>query len=328
MAGKASTLAEQVAVKEIETGRYVSLFEPDRMGNTANIAYGGCSVAMAIAAACHSVPDQYHLYTAMGNFLGPALTDRKLFATVRKIRDTRTFATRQVEVSQEQDDGSSRPCMIVLLDFQTQEPSTVLTYSETPFRTYAPFDDLPSGRESYQNLVDQGIVKQEVYDLQRRMFAMMDKYFDAKYPPEGMMFQLMNGMIKRPTTQDHMPITEKTSADYFRAKHKLETWQDQAAGLGFIMDGALSFVPLTHSTMSLADAGACSSLDFALRLFVNDVDINEWHFREYRTVTGGNGRTYSESRLWDAKGRMVANMTQQSILRPKPPPKQRAKAAL
>jgi acyl-CoA thioesterase len=34
-------------------------------------------------------------------------------------------------------------------------------------------------------------------------------------------------------------------------------------------------------------------------------------------VAGGEGRTYSEARIWDQTGRMVANLTQQSILRPK-----------
>ena len=82
------------------------------------------------------------------------------------------------------------------------------------------------------------------------------------------------------------------------------------------MDGALSFLPLAHNAMFLDDAGACSSLEFAFRLFDTDLDLTRWHLREMKTVTGGNGRTYSESRLWDSEGNMVANMTQQSILRP------------
>lgn len=77
------------------------------MGNIANIAYGGWTLAIAANAAYQSAPPSYHLYSMLGHFLGPALTDRKLFCTVRKIRDTRTLATRQVEVSQAQDDGST-----------------------------------------------------------------------------------------------------------------------------------------------------------------------------------------------------------------------------
>lgn len=91
------------------------------------------------------------------------------------------------------------------------------------------------------------------------------------------------------------------------------------AGVGFLLDGPLSFTPLAHSSMSLEAAGACSSLVFALRILVNDVDLNEWHFREIKTIVGSDGRTYSEARLWDKERRMVANMTQQCILRPNRP---------
>lgn len=84
------------------------------------------------------------------------------------------------------------------------------------------------------------------------------------------------------------------------------------------MDGGLSTLPLTFDHMFLEDAGACSTLDFALRIFSNDVRFDQWHLREMRTHTGGNGRTYSEGTLWDEKGNMVCSMTQQNILRVKP----------
>jgi hypothetical protein len=38
-------------------------------------------------------------------------------------------------------------------------------------------------------------------------------------------------------------------------------------------------------------------LDFALRNLVNDVDLNEWHLREIKTIAGGDGRAYSKARL-------------------------------
>jgi len=59
-------------------------------------------------------------------------------------------------------------------------------------------------------------------------------------------------------------------------------------------------------------------LDFALRVFSNDVDFSAWHFKEMKTSVGAEGRTYSEARMWDENGSMVASMTQQSILRPRP----------
>lgn len=63
------------------------------------------------------------------------------------------------------------------------------------------------------------------------------------------------------------------------------------AALAFLMDGALAFLPLTHGGMWFDDVGACSTLDFALRVFVPSVDMGEWHLRERSTSRGeGEGR--------------------------------------
>lgn len=321
MSGRANTLSDQVGVKELEPGHYISICNPDRTGNTANIAYGGCALGVAISAACKTVDPKYHLYTAMGNYLGPAMTDRKLLATVSKIRDTRTFVTRQVQVSQEQSDGSVRPCLVALLDFQVSEKSSLLAYSAPPTRSYTPVESLKTTAEINAEAVASGKASQQLINLRSMLFGMMDRLLETRQTPEGMLTQNLGGFIKVPTTQDATPFTDRTSGDYFKVKHSLDSQDDQVAGLGFVMDGALSFIPLTHSNMAMTEAGACSSLDFALRVFVNDPDLNEWNFREIRTVTGGDGRTYSESRLWDKNGRMISNMTQQCIMRPLAPKK-------
>jgi acyl-CoA thioesterase len=81
------------------------------------------------------------------------------------------------------------------------------------------------------------------------------------------------------------------------------------------MDSAVSFTPLALSGMYLDDAAACSSLDFSLRIFSNRIAMEDWHLREWRTHASGEGRTFSESRVWDERGGLVASMSQQSILR-------------
>ena len=119
-----------------------------------------------------------------------------------------------------------------------------------------------------------------------------------------------------PTTQDSIPLPDRTSGDWVKAKHEMTTPAEHVAGLAMIMDGALSFLPLTHNGLSIADASAQSSLDFAFRVFQNEVNLNEWLVREVSTVTGGNGRTFNEAKIWDREEKLVAEMTQQCILRP------------
>lgn len=81
------------------------------------------------------------------------------------------------------------------------------------------------------------------------------------------------------------------------------------------------FIPLIHDHKFLDDAGACSSLDFALRIFTDRLDLTKWHVKERKTIAGQGGRTYSEARLYDEAGNLVAIESQQSIMRPLLPKK-------
>ncbi|KAH8885817.1 Thioesterase/thiol ester dehydrase-isomerase [Thozetella sp. PMI_491] len=309
----AATLAEQVAVEEIQPGTYKSKALPDRMGNSMPIAYGGCVLGAATQAAYKTVPASFAIYSLVGQFLGPTSTSEKMLCVVHATRDTKSFATRRVEVKQLQPDGQTRTCLELLADFHVEEPS-LLTYSTPPTRQYA-------GAEEQTG----PIIPTSTTDKQRRdiesalqMFSMNDRFFETRPCREGVSGQNLNGFLKgQQTTQDHLPITSKTTAEWLRARHPLPLPGDKAAGVSFLMDGGLSFLPLTHNHMWFDDAGACSSLDFALRFLTPSIDLTKWHIKERQTIAAGAGRTYSEGRLWDADGTMVATMTQQSILRPK-----------
>ena len=123
---------EQFALRELGANAFETINKPQRVGNPLNIAYGGYSLGVACKAASLSVPKGYHLYSILGNYLGPAYTDRQLIANVKVIRQTRTFATLQVEVGQNRDDGEFRACLIAIADFQVLERATLLEYSRTP----------------------------------------------------------------------------------------------------------------------------------------------------------------------------------------------------
>lgn len=310
-------------------GEYESLSPPEKMGNSANIAYGGCALGVALSTAHASVEDRYRLYSALGTYLAPALTDRKFFCSVRKIRDTKTFATRQVEVSQFldlKDEGKGkRVCMLVIADFMVPEKESLLEYSAQPSLPKLDINSLPDLDESQAQLVEKGVLSPKTAKAHSVVFGLMKRHMGVRPHSSSIFAQNASGMAKTaPTTQDHLPLPKKVSGDYYRVRHELKSQGENIAALGFVMDGAISFLPLSHSGMFLDDAGACSSLEFALRVFTDKVEFNNWHYKEMGTTTGGNGRTYSEVRLWDGKGRMVCSMTQQSILRVLP----KAKAVL
>jgi acyl-CoA thioesterase II len=320
----AITLQEQIAIEEVSPGYYISKTFAERMGNVLPIAYGGCTIGIATHAAYATVPPSHTLYSLVGHFLGPASTTEKYHCAVHTTRNTKTFATRRVEVSQIQPDGKKRVCMELLADFQVEEPA-LFTYSAPPLQKYSGPDQSQTTNTLAEAAVAEGKMTQARADAFRRTFMLMERYFDTRHCPEGVSGQNLLGNLKaNATTQDHLPITEKTSGDWVRTLAPLPTPGERAAAVAFLLDGAVSFVPLTHNHMWLDDAGACSTLDFAMRVFTPDIKTDRWHLREKTTTAAGSGRTYSEARLWDEKGIIVASMSQQCIMRPKPAAKVRA----
>ena len=315
----ANTITDLLSLRQIDTGLFESLHNPEKMGNMADVAYGGNTLAVAINAAFHAVPSDFFLYSALGNYLGPTFADRPLQCAVRDIRTTKKFATRHVDVSQVQKDGQRRLCLFLSADFQTQELATLLSYSRPPRMVYSAVEDCETVDENRQMFLKQGLAEEGAVRMHRAVFGLSDRFLDRRPCPEGIITQTLTGMARKgiPTTQDHLPLPSKTSGDYLRSKHALHTPAQHITTLAFAMDMGTSFIPLTHTGRSLDDVEVQSSLDFALRVFANEVDLNMWCFREISTVTGGDGRTYTEAQLWDGRGKMVCSMTQQCILRPK-----------
>ncbi|KIX95098.1 uncharacterized protein Z520_09014 [Fonsecaea multimorphosa CBS 102226] len=314
----ASTLAEQIGVEETGPDEFYSRFPPARGANQLPIAYGGCTIAVGVHAAFRTVKPGYNLYSVLGHFLGPARTDQRLICRVQRLRDTRTFATRRIDIWQSLPSGEQRLCMTLQTDFHVSEPA-MMEYSSPPETRYSDVSQCPPVEKMAEELVAKGYITEEAASGYRTTTSILLSFFENRFCPEGIWGQTLGGIAKHiQTTQDHLPITSKTSGDWFRASQALSTTAEHLAALAFMMDAGPSFMPLIHNHKGMHDAGAASTLDFALRIFVNDVDITHWHLRERMTRTAGAARNYAESKLWDQNGKMVASMTQQCILRPKP----------
>ena len=323
-----STLNELLQLRKLSDNEFETVYFPIRMGNASAIAYGGCSLGVAAAAACQTVPSTYRVYSLLGNFLGPALTDRNFQCSVKRVRDTRTFATRHVEVSQVQDDGKKRPCLFMTLDFQTREPAVLMSFSAVPSGPFKHWSEEKTPAEWRAKFLEEGKLDRKGVAVHEMAMSVHEKLFEQRNCESGYSAQVLNGIAKHlPTDQDSLPLTERSSRQWVKSATHLSI-TEQIGGLALFMDGALSFVPLLHDHKWLDDAGACSSLDFAMRVFESGVDFNQWHLHEMKTVVGAEGRTFSEAKLWDERGKMVANMSQQSIMRPKPDRGGKGKASL
>ncbi|KAE8153215.1 acyl-CoA thioesterase II [Aspergillus avenaceus] len=311
----ASSIADLASLARTGPNTFQCRNNPEKQSTGANIAYGGCAIASAVTAACMDTDNAYRLYSAYGVFLGPASLTEPFTCTTSLLRKTRMFTTHQVIVSQTVTDGS-RAILTMTLDFHAREPQTVLDFWTQPVMNH-PFDQsLPF--EDYYAQMRRRNVPDSLIQWHSNAFPLNTRFFDRRISPHGVMAQNLSGGMRVETSQDDLPLPDKTSAEWTRSKQPLHTSAENMAALAFNLDAEVSVVPVLHGQLGIHDVGHLATLNFALRVFRRDVDLNDWHLKEWRAITAGEGRSYSEARLWDRTGDMVASMTQCCILRSKP----------
>ncbi|KAF0323846.1 hypothetical protein GQ607_008818 [Colletotrichum asianum] len=309
------SLSEQIGVESVGHGEFISQTLPMRMANARPVAYGGCSLSVAVSAACATTKPSLDLYSIVGHFHGPASPNEKLLCTVKNTRGTRSFSTRRVRVHQKQPDGTSRTCLDVLVDFHTREPSS-LDYSANPVMAWPKPENCPTGFDNLSSLQGRGAASDDELKEYRQILRQHEKFIETRICPNGVSGQNLSGVASKvPTTQDYLPVTLKRSAEWSRSRSPLRTSNENLAAVAFLMDGTCSFVPLTHDHMWFQDVTACSSIDVALRFFTKEVNFETWHIVERNAIRAGGNRTFAESRIWDGKGNLIAHMSQQSIMR-------------
>lgn len=311
-------IRQVLAISKLSENEFQSILPPSQIGAFLNRAFGGITSGLCLTAAYATVPTTHHVYSVQGNFLGPALIDRPLIMNVRRIRDTRTFATRQVEARQIMDDGSSRTCLLIISDFMAQEKAAALRYTEKPRRNWGRPEDGRTLQQLASQYVQEGKIAKTLKDISEKSISFAIGCFDMRFA-SGAPFgdSLMGGAKHLPHEQDGLPIAEKVSADWIRPWAKVSTEAEHAGALACLCDLAMSFIAIAHNKQNLGDYGAASSLEFSLRFFSNKIDMNEFHLREMSARTGAEGRSFHEQRIWDKDMNMVACMTQQVIVRPK-----------
>jgi acyl-CoA thioesterase len=215
----AQSLADLVGLVERSPSRLESKHNAEFNGGLdPRFAYGGGSLAFGINAASATVKDDYRMYSAMGNFLNVASTAHKLHAEVTSIRDTRTFATRRIDISQYPNgkDQKPSPIMFMVVDFMAPEPSSLITYSAPSTMEFSSPANSMSSDDLERAAKEKG-VSDKLFDAMKRRFGNMEKYVERLYCPEGVNAQNFNGMAPElPTTQDQLAVTDKRSMWWFR----------------------------------------------------------------------------------------------------------------
>ncbi|QKX58754.1 uncharacterized protein TRUGW13939_05881 [Talaromyces rugulosus] len=284
------TLKQQIAVKPQGPDSYISVIKPTRMGELSATVFGGNILAIAVNAAYQTISTTHHLYSISGHFIRPATTDRNLICKVQRIRNTRTFETRHLQVIQKAADGSAVLCLIASADFHIEEPRSMVVYAIPP----------RSGPQisHYEPLRHDPVPERHV------LYRYIERFTDVQSISIG-------------GNEEETPATSRISGEKFRVKGPLETEAENMSALAFYLDKGLAYIPANHNGYELSEASACATLDFSLRIFTHKLNLENWHTIEQQTIAAENARAFSEGRVWNDSGHLIASMTQQTILRPR-----------
>lgn len=304
---KAITLSQQIVVHSLSPGRFASVCHPSGLGSLSSTGFGGSSLAIAISAAFQESRSDFHLYSIGGYFIRPAKTDRKLFCHVENVRKSKSFETREIRLTQEHEDGNTKICLIALADFHVLEPKSMVAFSTAPELVTLP---ACISEQSLQNPPQDSCSGSDLYHD-------IEKFIETQtlYPgtsPVNLRIHEQEGLTGKLTK----PFPQSIHTERFRVRNPLYDEAEQISALAFYMDKGLAYIPALHHGYHPSEANACASLDFSLRFFEHELNLNDWHYTEQKSFVANHSRVYSEGRVWDSKGRLLASMTQQTILRP------------
>lgn len=355
MQTRLQTPEEIVAIRALPTDRDQPsehwLFEscstlPDlTMGRT----FGGSSIALGLHAAYHTLPkdavSDLRLYSVMGNFLGPGQADKVARIRVTNIRSTRTFATRQIIISQTsiKNENVWQDNFVMLIDFvaqkgkddQEKEGRNVVSYSaQPPLAKIAHHSKLCDVKSFMKQEIANGKTAQQAYDAMEACFNLLDGW-DNRYCPEGMFAQTTFGTrIGHTSNQTNSPIYERRTWDWARFCKPMPVQNSPISDAILLppTQNACSAILLCHyldtwtsvivpwlAEIDWTEMEVYSTLDFAIRFHVDELDATQWHLRESRTTTANSQRNYIEEQLWlERPGQdfpLVATVTESCILR-------------
>jgi acyl-CoA thioesterase II len=342
-------LFELLALRRVESKDGITIFEsvvnPESLGrsNKDEAAFGGFAIGLAFHAACHTLsPAQLSTATPqsmLGNFLAPVSTREPLRLSVSTIRDTRSFATRQVIATQQNKQGKPPVvCHSTTIDFIVSPRNlTLLTYSLPMSKVHPHHSKLSDYTSVLRDMVKQKKVPEAALKMYlHRNDGYLD-LFETKVSPGGVTYDTAGGSavseLGPKSNHAKVPVWERNSANWFRLHHSPEkqsedddklTLSDRrlasACSLSFVLD-MLVFATIMHSFFDFQDVSAAASMDFALRFHCDDLDTTRWHFRELTSPVAADERAYNEAKCWqeDSNGNMqlVATMTQAGIFRRK-----------
>jgi len=262
------------------------LFEAHSLPQVRRV-YGGQVIAQALLAAQATLEDGARLpHSLHAYFLRGGNPEATFELQVDRLRDGRSFSDRRVTCRQD-----NREILSLMCSFQG--PERGLSFEvEAPDVPCA--DRLPSALELFRAV-----------DLPVGKFLGKTAAFDIRHVQSQLY-----------TRSDH--VLSPRQQLWLRPRARIPAAAHQAvhrALLAYVIDQVMMEPAMRATGLSWMTSGmSAASLDHAM-WFHHDVDVNQWLLVDGECSQVGNGRLLTHNRIFTADGRLIAEATQQGMLR-------------
>ena len=261
--------------------RFLGPPAPDK-GDT---LFGGQLLAQCLVAAQATAGDDRACHALHAAFLRPGDVDAPVEIAIERVRDGRSFSSRQAVAFQH---GKERFRMLASFQVPAESPAycgAVMPNAPPPEDLSATYDDFTlaqTGESSWYGA---------------------DRPMDIRY-------------VNPPTAPRGQPVTEPQLM-WMRIRDKLPPDADvlHRAGIAYLSDATLvDHVMLPHGLRWQDDDFLGTSLDHGMWLH-RPAAADEWLLFEQSVVVTGNGRGLAHGRFFERGGELVATCVQEGLMR-------------
>lgn len=265
-----------------------NLFRGDSHDIGSSRVFGGQIVGQALAAAQKTVAAGQQPHSLHAYFLRPGDVSRPVVYQVERARDGQSYANRRVVALQR-----GRPILNLAASFHFSEDGP--EHQVEPPKVAGP-EGLTDTFELHQSVADQVPEKMQRLLAHRRPF---------EFRP-----------VEKPKFMDPS-AREGTKHLWMRAWHTLPddpTLHQRL--LAYVSDyELLGTATLPHELDFIQRTVQLASLDHAL-WFHRPFRVDEWLLYACDSPSSGAGRGFSRGQIFDQKGRLVASVAQEGVMRP------------
>lgn len=278
-------LVELLSVIDSGARTHDDIFTGPALPTPMGRAFGGQVLGQAIAAAAATAPEGREIHSMHGYFLRPGDSAHKMTFEVARLHDGRSFSTRRAQAYQE-----GQVLMSMIASFQ--EPATGLEHQQSiDMDAITPPEELPTMWEKYGHLASDG-----------RASWILNRPFDFRYIDSDIMLR----------------VEERVSTQrlWLRARDDMPDGQHlHAAALAFASDYTLlEPVARQHGIPWATPGMRAASLDHAM-WFHRPFRVDEWLLYVQDSPTSQGGRGLAHGMFYDREGRLVASVSQESMIR-------------